>query len=491
MHKPRNCSIKGASALLAAGLLFAQPAAVSAQTLSTSKELGTPTLATDTEPTPVADTPEASIPLDEVDISAEEKPLPLEPFVLKETETNSEATSVNLEEVNADMEETDTNLEATSADLAETNSSLEEGNSGTPTAQDSAPSNSLPFEGLDASEGSATEQLPTLTNLNNEDLFSDYLLGPGDQIQVLVIGYDEFQGPRVVLPDGTITMPLIGSVPAAGRTMETVSNEIRNRLSVYLTNPVVDANLTVLRPVVVNVVGEVYRPGPVQLSSLTTVNTTIRDNATLTNFTNTPTLSTALTTAGGIRRTADIRNVTILRRTPDGDLAEFEVNLWEALQGEDELGVLVMFDGDTVIVPEAPIDAEGLDQSLIASSSIAPTNVRVRVIGAVTQPGEVQIQPNSSISSAIAAAGGFDTETAALNRVKLVRLSQNGQVEEQEVDVSSLVDDYQIQDGDVVFVPKRGGVNLLDNIARIARPLLAPLGIIDLLDNLFFNNNNN
>jgi len=332
------------------------------------------------------------------------------------------------------------------------------------------------------------DELPSIFD-SPDNLFSDYLLGPGDQLQVLVFGYEEFEGPRVVLPDGTINIPLIGSIPAAGRTLGVVEDEIENRLSLYLTNPVVDANLQVLRPVVVNVVGEVYRPGPIQLSSLTTVTRVVRDTGTLTDFTSTPTLSTALTSAGGVRRTADVRDVRILRRLPDGTTAEFTVNLWEALQGEDDLGVLVMYDGDTVIVPTALEDGEFIDQSLIARSSIAPTNIRVRVIGEVSSPGELQIQPNSSISSAIAAAGGHDTETAQLSNVKLVRLADNGQIEEQVVDVSNLVDNVQIQDGDVIFVPKRGGINTLDNIGRIFSPLLAPFGILNTIDNLFFDNN--
>jgi polysaccharide export outer membrane protein len=329
------------------------------------------------------------------------------------------------------------------------------------------------------------EDQPATLFDNPENLFSDYLLGPGDQIQVIVFGYEEFEGPRVVLPDGTINMPLIGSIRAAGKTLEGLGLEVENRLSLYLTDPVVDTNLQVLRPVVVNVVGEVYRPGPIQLSSLTTVTTAIRDTGTLTNFTNTPTLSTALTSAGGIRRTADIRSVKILRKLPSGQTAEYAVNLWEALQGQDDLGVLVMYDGDTVFVPTAPEDGNFLDRSLIARSSIAPTNIRVRVIGEVSNPGELQIQPNSSVSEAIAAAGGFDTETAQLSNVKLVRLSQTGQIEEQVVDASNLVDTVQIQDGDVIFVPKRGGVGALDTIGRFFSPLLIPLRIFDIFDGIF------
>ncbi len=358
------------------------------------------------------------------------------------------------------------------------------GKQGPSVISDSPISRDDPWVSASGTEDAA--QLPSIYD-NPINLFSGYLLGPGDQIQVLVFGYEEFEGPRVVLPDGNINIPLIGSIPAAGKTLDSLGQEIENRLRIYLTDPVVDANLQVLRPVVVNVVGEVYRPGPIQLSSLTTVSRVVRDTGTLTDFTTTPTLSTALTSAGGIRRTADIRNVSIMRRLPDGSTAEYQVNLWEALQGEDELGVLVMYDGDTVVVPTAPEESDFIDQSLIARSSFAPTNIRVRVIGEVGNPGELAIQPNSSISSAIAAAGGHDTETAQLSNVKLVRLTTTGQIEEQVVDVSNLVDTVQVQDGDVIFVPKRGGINTLDNIARFFSPILAPLGIFTAIDDLFFN----
>lgn len=338
---------------------------------------------------------------------------------------------------------------------------------------------------------SLTTPLPSSLDFNTldgasripQDLLTDYVLGPGDQLLVLVLGYEEFEGARVVLPDGTITMPLIGSVPAAGRTLDALSNDVQNRLRVYLTDPVVDTNLTVLRPVVVNIAGEVYRPGPVQLSSLTQVNTTVNPNANITAATTTPTLSSALAAAGGIKRAADIRSIIVQRRLPGGEVREFSINLWDALMSGQDPGVVVLADGDSVFVPTAR-PGEVLDQRLIASSSFAPANVRVRVVGEVERPGEVAVQPNSSISSAVAAAGG-PTDDAQLNNVTLVRLNDAGQIEEQRVDLSSLIDNYQIQDGDVVLVAKKGYLTPLDNFARILQPILAPFNLINLIGDIF------
>ena len=198
--------------------------------------------------------------------------------------------------------------------------------------------------------------------------------------------------------------------------------------------------------------------------------------------TNTPTLTAALAAAGGIRRTADVRQVVVKRRTANGQTQSYPVNLWRALTGEDSLGVLVMFDGDAIYVPRAEGETE-IDPAVVANSSIAPTNVRVRVIGeGVVRPGEVEVQPTSSVSGALAAAGGPNAD-AALSEVRLVRLSASGQVEEQQVDLSSLVDDQQIQDGDVILVPKKGYLVGIDRFNRAAGPILAPLsGFFGLLN---------
>lgn len=330
----------------------------------------------------------------------------------------------------------------------------------------------VPVETLDFND-------PSLSPVD-QNVLTDYVLGPGDQISILVLGYDEFTGARVVLPDGTITMPLIGSVPAAGRTLGALSSDVEGRLKVYLTDPVVDANLTVLRPVVVNIAGEVYRPGPVQLSSLTQVTTQVSDTANITSATNTPTLSSALTAAGGIRRTADVRNILVKRRLPNGQTTEFKINLWDILVTGSTPGVVVLADGDSVYVPIAQA-GELLDPKLLASSTFAPTNVRVRVVGEVKQPGEVTVQPNSSVSSAVAAAGG-PTDDAQLGNVTLVRLNETGQVEKQSIDLNNLIDNYQIQDGDVVLVSKKGYLNTLDNVARFLNPLLIPVNLLNLFN---------
>jgi polysaccharide export outer membrane protein len=320
------------------------------------------------------------------------------------------------------------------------------------------------------------------TTFNND--LSAYILGPGDQIGISVTGFAELERNRIILPDGTILLPLIGPVVAAGKTLNDLEIEITDRLSFYLIEPVVELNLAVLRPVVVTVGGEVNRPGPVQLNSLSTFNTFVSANAQLTSGSTSPTISTALVGAGGVLRTADLRDVTVFRKLPYDETVTFRVNLWESIfQGGGGDNILLQ-DGDVVFVPKAPPESE-LDPQLVARSSLAPDFVRVRVIGEVAQPGEVQIPPDGSVSGAIAIAGGHDVETADLGNVTLLRLQENGQVEEQVLDLNNLVDSTPIQDGDVVVVPKRGFLNTLDNISRVLSPITAPFNFILLLDRIF------
>jgi polysaccharide export outer membrane protein len=297
----------------------------------------------------------------------------------------------------------------------------------------------------------------------------DYVLGVGDQLDVLVFAYDEFTGARTVLPDGTIIMPMLGHIPVAGKTTSELATELTTRLRAMLVNPVVTVNLLSLRPVVVNVSGEVQRPGTIQLRGSTSGSGDGNEEQTPEQR---PTLASALAAAGGITGNADLRQVTLRRYRPDGSATPITVNLWDAIMADSAAPHLVLQDGDSIFVPQLQA-GEDIDRRLMARSQFAPTTVRVRVVGEVKAPGEVQVPPNSSISSAVAIAGG-PTEDANLRQVTFVRLDEAGEAEPLELDLRNLNDSNQVQDGDVVIVPKRGSASLVDFAGR----LLSPLGIL-------------
>ncbi len=299
-------------------------------------------------------------------------------------------------------------------------------------------------------------------NLPTEFQSSTYILGPGDQININVFEHPDLTGTQVILPDGTITLPLIGKIVAVNRTPDQLAQELTSRLAEWLVEPFVTVGIVNLRPVLVNVAGEVQRPGPQQL------NTTERTNFGVSTA-QLPTLSAALLQAGGITQKADIRSIILTRVTPGGDTSSIMINLWDSLYSASVSRDLLLQDGDSIFVPALSAD-ESMDTRLVARSSVAPETVRVRVVGEVTRPGEVQVPPSSSISSAVAIAGG-PTDRASLAQVGLIRLREDGSIEEATVDIRNLTDTYQIQDGDVIIVPKTRAYRVLDIAGDLINPL--------------------
>lgn len=308
------------------------------------------------------------------------------------------------------------------------------------------------------------ETLPLSAPSVLNGVFSEqsYILGAGDKVQITVYDHGEYTGQRVILPDGTITLSLIGAVQASGLTARQLEESITTRLKTLLVNPVVTVELSELRPVLVTVAGEVRRPGSVELDDFAEGN---------------PRLSRALIAAGGITQDADIRQVTVRRPTMNGSSQSTVVDLWAAIISDTPVTDVILQEGDSIFVPRLTTDST-IDRRLIARSSYSPETIRVRVVGEVTRPGEVQVPPGSTLSSAVATAGG-PTVDARLSQVAYIRLNETGQVETETIDLQNLSDTYQIQEGDVIIVPKRSESSILDFAARLLLPLGALINLFN------------
>ena len=90
---------------------------------------------------------------------------------------------------------------------------------------------------------------------------SAYHLGPGDRLEIKVLGADELAGQYSVQDDGTIRMLMIGDVPAAGLTPEQVQTKIEEKLRAgrYITQPHASVAVLIYRPFYI--LGEVSSPG--------------------------------------------------------------------------------------------------------------------------------------------------------------------------------------------------------------------------------------
>ena len=88
----------------------------------------------------------------------------------------------------------------------------------------------------------------------------DYKLGPGDAVRVVVYGEEQLSGEFRVDGSGRLSMPLVGEVPATGKTTREVEQDLTRRLERgYVKNPKVSAEVINFRPFFI--LGEVRNPG--------------------------------------------------------------------------------------------------------------------------------------------------------------------------------------------------------------------------------------
>jgi polysaccharide export outer membrane protein len=158
-----------------------------------------------------------------------------------------------------------------------------------------------------------------------------YRLNPGDIVRISVWREEELLREARIQPDGTVSYPLVGSVPAAGRTPGEVSDTITERLEEFIPDAVVTVELLEALGYRVYVIGEVNAPGEYQLSQPITA-------------------MQALSIAGGLTPFAGTSGIRILR-TDNGQQMNisFDYNA-VADDGEMEKNIYLQA-GDTVIVP--------------------------------------------------------------------------------------------------------------------------------------------
>ncbi|MEL7036779.1 MAG: polysaccharide biosynthesis/export family protein [Cyanobacteria bacterium J06592_8] len=282
----------------------------------------------------------------------------------------------------------------------------------------------------------------------NENQIERYRLGPGDQIfiDIFVNGLrsTELSIPNTVVgPEGTTIIPLIGTVRLEGLFLREIEQQIRTRLSQFVKNPQVSVSLLVQRPVQVTVTGQVARPGFYPLGSAE--------------------LPIALSTAGGTLSNADLRAVQLRRVLPDGRTIAAEVDLLTPLLSGLEPPNLRLEDRDIIYVPvQETLPTQGPERDIVESYSLAaaPTPVEVTIVGEVVKPGFYTLPAGlGRVSAAILAAGGA-TLTANLQSVIVCRVTIDGRVIQDVVDLYSplkeatALPDVALSNGDSVIVPQ-------------------------------------
>jgi polysaccharide biosynthesis/export protein len=280
---------------------------------------------------------------------------------------------------------------------------------------------------------------------------SNYTLGPGDQITVMVPDLeDSFNHPVRIELGGDVDLPLIGHLHAAGLTSQQLEAELNSRLVKYLKKPSAVVSISEFHSQPISVLGQVMSPGVHQIQGRKT-------------------LFEVLSLAGGLRPEAG--SVVNLTR----DLK------WGAipLPGAHE-DATHNFSIASISV-RGIMDAKNPSENIIIKPDdiiAVPKAEVVYAVGSVGKPGAFVLGENEALSAlqVLSLAQGLQ-RTAAGDKAKILRSAPNSPVRtEIAVDLKRLmagkVPDVSLKANDILFVPnsaaKSAGYRSLEAIVQAA-----------------------
>lgn len=304
-----------------------------------------------------------------------------------------------------------------------------------------------------------------------------YTLGPNDIINVTVLGSKELtqEGVRVQ-PDGKISLVYLSDLNVTGMTIDELQNVIRSKYSEYLVKPEISVVLTQSRPFIVYVSGAVYNPGTYELNTITNATPYYSSKTEAFVERKTPLLSNIIVAAGGLSYDADLEHVQI-QNSAEG--SKFEVNLLDLIKNANSEQDIYLIAGDKIIVPRlpSPLAVDNDNYKLLAKSTLFQTQIPVRIIGYVSNPGLIKLDASTSsnLNSAIAAAGGYAGGAPySPDKVYISRIDNNSKLITKAVDPNKT--DIALMPNDVVYVPDKVRPIIgrgFDYLLRIVAPFSA------------------
>jgi polysaccharide biosynthesis/export protein len=256
----------------------------------------------------------------------------------------------------------------------------------------------------------------------SESVGTDYRLGPGDVLKFKVWHRPELSNDNIIVsPDGCITIIRVGMIRVEGKTLEEVTREITEKLSVLYEKPEVNLAIEKFTNNKVFVLGRVTSPGVVNLPGKGT-------------------LLEALAMAGGLpvlQKDAFLTRCSIIR----GKDKVIWIDLQELLN-KGNMGLNARLQNkDIVFIPESA------DQL-------------VYVMGEVAHPGALRLSAQFSYLDAIMQCGG-PTKDANLRKTYLIRFDgKQGNVKQVDVrkmvETGMLTQNYLLKDNDVIYVAPAG-----------------------------------
>jgi polysaccharide export outer membrane protein len=164
----------------------------------------------------------------------------------------------------------------------------------------------------------------------------NYIVGPGDSLQIFVWRNPQLSTTVPVRPDGKITTPLVQDMVAVGKTPSELAKDIELVLAEYIRSPQV--NVIVAIPVSafsqVKVIGQVTNPQSLPY----------RDGMRVLD---------AVLASGGLAEFAAGNRAKIVRKQQDGKTSELKVRIADLINKGDMRHNLALLPGDVLVIPES------------------------------------------------------------------------------------------------------------------------------------------
>ena len=237
-----------------------------------------------------------------------------------------------------------------------------------------------PF-GYDLFEGAPS----TFAPVSDIQVPVDYIVGPGDTLDIQLYGNESSRYELTVARDGRINFPKLGPIVVSGMTFDAARATIEQRVAKQLIETHVSVTMGELRSIRVFVLGEVERPGSYTVSGLST-------------------MTNALFVSGGVKKIGSLRTIELKR---NGRLVTI-LDLYDLLLHGNTSGDRQLLPGDVIFIP--------------------PIGNTVSVDGEVRRPAVYELKREKTMAQAIDIAGGLlpdaDAKLGQLERIMPSRLRE-------------------------------------------------------------------
>jgi polysaccharide biosynthesis/export protein len=221
----------------------------------------------------------------------------------------------------------------------------------------------------------------TFAPVTNVPVPADYVVGAGDQFNVLLYGNQNRSLTLTVGRDGVVNFPSLGPISVAGQRFSSAKANIETRVEKQMIGVRANVSMGDTRSIRVFVLGEAKRPGSYTISGLGT-------------------MTSALFAAGGVKPIGSLRHIQLKRQ----GVVVRELDLYDMLIRGDTVDDAKLLPGDAIFIP--------------------PVGRTISIDGEVRRPAIYEIKDETSVKELVALAGGLTGE-ADTSKAMLTSIDEN------------------------------------------------------------------